>query len=536
MEGVLEVHLVIALFLLLILCCQQETPDNVSVLSMIILSACGLLYKISFGMLSLCMLLVLLASLFVRKITGVTKIIIGLTGYGSILYVLFAATSGSSDLITYLRLGLETLSKYSEIMIRNMPYSPPNYIVALVYGATGTVLAWQAAKQMAGRAASLCLMTGYLGALLFLFKHGFVRSDLSHMKMFYSSVTPFIAILAVISFSGFNTKVKSEKGLLCSAVLIPSVIFGIMLTFLPGKNSPVHLAKNWLTCGNRIVAGIKGQSPENYSSKRVFIRNTHPQLFSFLNEYGRKFSVKGMTPHITFYPWELMYFEGVEGYDLAPSPSLQLYSTGPHSKAHRMEAAFLSSTHRPDIVVIGPKAIDDRSPLSELSDLIQPLYSHYQVAAVVEEFTILEANEAGISKDTAVQYTETPRGVPGEFLHISLDQQGAVSTLWRVASTFFKSPELSVVVTMTFGNGENVEYELRGYVSQLQGGVFFSPETVPEFFSSHFRTSAQMPNKVLQSTSTIKSAAAELHRSGGFWNLPAIAPKVPLQVKYCTFN
>jgi hypothetical protein len=536
LEGVLEVHLVIALFLMLISCCQQETPGNFSILSIIILSACGLLYKISFGMLSLCTLVVLLASLFVRNKINGTKIGLCLAGYGSILYVLFVATSGSQDLITYLRLGLETSGRYSEIMIRNMSYSPPNYIVALVYGAAGSVLAWQAARKMAGKAAALCLMTAYLGALLFLFKFGFVRADLAHMKLFYSSATPFIAVLAVIAFSGFNTKATSVRVLLCLAALIPCVIFGIMLTLLPGENSPAHLAKNWLTCGNRIVAGIKGHNPEKFALKRAFIRNTHPQLFYFLNEIARTFGAGGRKPRITFYPWELMYFEGVEGYDWAPSPSLQLYATGPHSITHRLEAGFLSSAHRPDFVVIGPGSVDDRSPVSELTDLLQPLYSHFRVIAIFDGFTILEASEAGKSTDTAVRYTKTPQGLPGEFLRIDFDQQEAVSTLWRVASTFFKAPELSVVVTMTLGNGAIVEYEWRGYVSQLQGGVFFSPEAVPDFLGSHLRTSPQLTNLLPRSTDTIKSAVAELRRSDGFWNLPVISRRVPLNVKFCTFN
>lgn len=223
MDGVLEVHLIIALFLLLLLCCLQEMPDNVSIVSMVILSACGFLYKILFGMLSLFMLVLLLASLFVRKKIGGTKIILYLAGYGTVLYVLFAATSGSLDLITYILLGLETSSKYSEIMVRNMSYSPPNYIVALVYIAAGTVLAWQASNKMAGRVASLCLMTAYFGAMLLLFKHGFVRADLSHMRLFYSCVTPFLAILAVVSYRGLKTKATSEKVSLWLASLILSL-------------------------------------------------------------------------------------------------------------------------------------------------------------------------------------------------------------------------------------------------------------------------------------------------------------------------
>lgn len=192
---------------------------------------------------------------------------------------------------------------------------------------------------------------------------------------------------------------------------------------------------------------------------------------------------------------------------------------------------------RPDVVVIGPSAIDDRSPVSELTDLLPHLYSHYRVAAVVDGFTILEADESGKSQDTVIRYSETPTGVAGEFLRISIDQPAAVNKLlWRLVSTVFKSPELSVVVTMTLSNGEKMEYAWRGYLSQLQGGVLFSPETVPEFFGSHFRTSEHAIHSLPHSAGSIKSAVAELRRSVGFWNVPVIPHVVPLKVKYCSFK
>lgn len=537
MDGVQEVHLVIAVLLLLVSCCLQETADNVSIISLVFLSACGVLYKISFGILSLFMLVVLLASLFAGRKIGGRETLLYLAGYVAILYVLFVGTSASFDLFTYIRLGLETSGKYSEIMIRNMPYSPPNYIVALLYGTAGSVLAWQASKKMAGRAATLCLIAAYLGSMLMLFKHGFVRADLSHMKLFYGCVTPFLAILAMVSFSGYGTKAAAEKVSLCSAFMVFLVIFAVMLKFLPGETGPKTVLKNWLTCGHRIVAGIKGQSPEEFPSKRVFVKNSQPQLFSFLNDHARTFAGKGRKPRIAFYPWELLYFEGVEGYDLAPSPSLQIYSAGPHSRAHRLEAEFLSSSRRPDVVVIGPGAIDDRSPVSELTDLLPPLYSHYRVSAVVEGFTILEAKETIKSPDTVIRITEKPQEIPGEFLRISFDQPGVVNRLiWRLATTLFKSPELHVVVTMTHADNERREYVWRGYLSQLQSGIFYSPDDIPEFFRSSFGASVKMPASSPQYSSVIKNATAELRRSGGFWNLPVFPRAVPLKIQYCSFN
>jgi hypothetical protein len=188
-------------------------------------------------------------------------------------------------------------------------------------------------------------------------------------------------------------------------------------------------------------------------------------------------------------------------------------------------------------VVIGPASIDDRSPVSELTDLMQPLYSHYRVIDVVEGFTILEASEAGKTPDRVIRYTETPQGLPGEFLRISFDQPGAVNRLfWRLAATLFKSPELYVVVTMTFDNNEKVEYAWRGYLSQLQGGIFYSPAGIPEFFGSTFAASAKTPDSLQRNSATIKSAVAEVRRSGGFWNLPVFPRVVPLKVRYCSFR
>jgi hypothetical protein len=536
MDDSPELFLIIALFLLLLSCCLQEKPDNFSVISMIMLSACGLLYKFSFGILSSFTLVVLFASLIIGKRISARKLLFCLAGYVTLLYAMFVATSGSFHLCTYLILGLETSGKYSEIMTRNMPYSPAGYIVALVYLVSGSVLAWLASKRMVGAGAALCLIISYLGAMLLLFKHGFVRADFAHIKLFYGSVTSINAMLALTAFTRFNKKSTGERVLLCSAALVLLVIYAVMIRSHHKEINPANFPKNWLTCGNRIVAGIQGQSPARFQAKKEFVRNSQPQLFSWLNDYSRSNRIKRRKPRITFYPWELMFFEGVEGFDLAPSPSLQLYSTGPHSQAHRKEAGFLESGNRPDIVVIGPGSIDDRSPVSELTDLLLPLYAHYQLIAVVEGFNIFEAHEGEKSSDAVIRCTGTPQGAAGEFLRISLDQPDSVNRLyWRLAATFFKSPELYVVVTITYVNNEKIEYGWRGYVSQLQDGVYISPLEMPDFFCSSFRISATMPHPLPRTTVSIKSAVAELRRSSGFWNLPVIPQVVPLKVRFCSF-
>jgi hypothetical protein len=167
---------------------------------------------------------------------------------------------------------------------------------------------------------------------------------------------------------------------------------------------------------------------------------------------------------------------------------------------------------------------------------LPPLYAHYRVAAVVDDFTILEVDEPGETSRPVIQLVETPAKA-GDFICISANHSQFVdNTLWRLVSTLFKSPELSVVVTITDLSGETLEYVWRGYLSQLQGGVLFSPETVPEFFMSHFRTKGAMAPLLSRNRSQIRSAVALLRRRGGFWNLPVAPRALPLKVEYVSFR
>lgn len=537
METSLDVHLFLALFLLLLSCCLRQSPDVASMVSLTVLSACGMLYKFSFGMLSLFTLALLLLSLFLGRRIEARALLCYCLGYLGALYGLFVALTGSGDLLTYLALGLETAGLYSQIMIKNKPFSPPLYLVGALFLAAGSVLAWQAAKKAPLRCGTLCLAGFYLGASLLLYKHGFVRADQGHMKLFYASVTPMLALLGLVAWAGFTAKGRGEKLLIGCSSLTVAAIYAIMLAILPGDTGAADLPGNWGSCGNRLAEGVKGQNPEEYAAKIASVRESLPLLFSRLNQHARSFESSGRKPRITFYPWELLLFEGVAGYDLAPSPSLQLYSSGPNSKVHRLEADFLSSERRPDVVVIGPDAIDSRSPVSELTTLLPPLYAHYQVIDVVDGYTILSANRSGKSPDAVIRHSETPQGAESEFLRISTHHAAPVNRLfWGLASTLFKAPELSVVVTMKYSNEETVEYTWRGYLGQLQDGVFFAPEGVAEFMASSF---ASAPNASLpkpRDSVTLQGASAQLRRNDGFWNLPVIPKSLPLKVSYCSYR
>lgn len=528
MEGSQEVHLVLALFLVLLSCSLGAAPATLSICSLVLVAACCLLYKISLGVLALFVLVLVLASLLARRRIGAATLALALSGYLALLYALFLATSGSHDLLNYLGLGLETAGKYSEIMIANLPYSPPNYLIALLYLAAAGVPAWAAARKVAGRAPRLCLVAALFGMALLLFKQGFVRADLAHARLFYSCVTPCIALLLLVSWGGFRARPRWRQALLASASLLIVLVYLVMLKFLPGDAGPVSLARNWFTLGHRLVAAARGEDPAQFAAKVAFIAQGQPQLFARLNQIGRESSPKGRRPSIAFYPWELLLFEGVRGFDLAPPPSLQLYADGPGSRLHALEAGLLASPQRPDLVVLGPGAIDQRSPVSELTDLLPPLWSYYHLVDLVDGYAILRANEGGKASGRAPR-AATPPG-SGEFFRVALDAEPAAGPLWRLATVLFKAPEQTVVLTVTSGDGQRTQYAWRGYLSQLRRGVFFSPQDLPEFLASSF--GGQARHLPAAGSAGVTGAVAELRRAAGFWNLPVTPERLPLKVEH----
>lgn len=94
MEGSQEGHFVIALFFILIAGCLRATPDIPGIVLIIILGVCGLLYKLSLGMMSLFTLSVLLVSLCIGKKIGGRVAALCLAGYLALLYALFVSLLG----------------------------------------------------------------------------------------------------------------------------------------------------------------------------------------------------------------------------------------------------------------------------------------------------------------------------------------------------------------------------------------------------------------------------------------------------------
>jgi hypothetical protein len=330
-----------------------------------------------------------------------------------------------------------------------------------------------------------------------------------------------------------------SKALLVTSIVMLVMVYGVMMSMFRDDFTITALIGNWKSMGSVIAYGLRGQDPREFEEKVAAVRSRHLDLFSYLNKRGMELAAKGRKPSITFYPWEVMFMEGVEGFELKPSPALQLYATGPGSEAHRLEANFLSSAQRPDIVVVGPKAIDMRSPVSELTDLLPHLYAGYRVAAVIDQYTILESREPGASAAAVVRHYGKPRGVPNEFMLLKLDPtQFPNRFLWRVATTLFKAPELSISITWKNRQNQLFVSIFRGYIGQLEKGIFFSPADLPDFFRNTFAKSEGgyniMPSGGVYNQ--IVEATAELSKDGGGWNLPVVPERLPLVVEFCSFQ
>ena len=504
----------------------------------LILSCIGVNYKFSFGLMSSFCFWVAIAYAFSAKTIGKKGVFLFLGAYGVLVYTLFVLTSGGFDIRTYLMMGQEISVKYSEIMIRDDQFFVVRIIMVLAYISSSLLMLWFVARKME-RKASIFFMISILGVQFLLFKHGFVRSDRGHILGYYYSTFPFIVIIAFSAFSSFRENTISNKVLLAMASIILVLVYGSTMSMLRIDFTMMALIEDWKSMGSGIIYGLQGQSPEEFKQKSTAVRNNHAALFSYLDKCGAKLTKEGRKPTITFYPWEVMFMEGVERFEPKPSPSIQLYATGPGSKAHQLEAAFLASKQRPSVVVIGPKTIDGRSPVSELTDLLPQLYAKYMVSSVIEGYTVFEERKSSASNTVIVQKYNKPTGSPNEFMLIKLNPTQFHDTLIRsIVTTLFKAPELSVTVSWRNLQNNLQQTTFRGYISQLEKGVFFYPGELPDFFTHVFDKSETAVGYITSEgqDNRIVEASAELFRNEGWWNFPVIQERIPLNIEYCSFK
>lgn len=509
------------------------------IIILMLLSCIGVNYKFSFGIMStFCFIAATLYGTFSKPL-GRNKMwpLIMFGAYCIITYGLFVVTSGSFNIGTYLKMGQEISVKYSEIMVRDGKLFIVMIILVFIYICSSIAVLWAISRKMKKRE-SFFFIISMLGVQYLLFKHGFVRADKGHILPYYYSTFPFIIVLALTTAcSNFKINTSKYKALLLTAIMLLVVVYGVTMKVYRDDFALTALFGGWKSVVSSIASGLRGQPPQKFEQKVAIVRGRHVGLYSYLNNRAKELAANGRKPSITFYPWEVMFMEGVEGFELKPSPSLQLYATGPGSKAHELEADFLSSPQRPDFVVVGPKAIDGRSPVSALTDLLPPLYSGYRVSAVIDQYTILESRKPEASAATAVRHYGRSSGGPDEFMLIKLDpEQFNKSFYWRIVTTLFKAPKLSVSITWKNRQNQTERALFRSYICQLEKGIYFYPAELTDFFSNTFASSEGTNRHTSEIDHEFIDAKAELLKNGGGINLSVVPEQLPLHVEFCSFQ
>lgn len=508
---------------------------------LMMLSILGLCSKFSFGILStLCFAVALVHALVSKYITGRQMLSI-ISVFLLLIFTLFVATSGSFNIIKYFVLGLEVSDKYSEVMVSNI-IPLPFYGYGILFATGGLVIGLIAVSRLP-KYTAVSFFISLLASVFLLFKHGHVRADI-HVFLFYVSLAPFLILLGMIAYSVYRSNPSRSQItcvvlLLCMCIVISFPIIAPMIY----KDGFILITNSWKKMGEQFKAGFRGQDPGDFTRKVAKLKSRHEQLFAILNNESLLFVKSGKKPSITFYPWEMMFAEAVEGAVLMPSPGLQLYTTGPHSKIHQLEADFLTSKTRPDILVIGSQMIDGRNSVTEYTNLLPSLYSHYRVLAAIEDYVVLESSAISNNSSASIICSEMSQGVQGEFLQLKLKPMGTqYEVLWRIATLFFKSPELTVKIQGKKQQNKDMTFSFRGYLTQLKKGVYVYHGTINDLILTNFKHTEIMDYLLRDKKSPYKlpeliiEATATIVRNDGLWNLPVTPRLMPLDVQFCSFE
>lgn len=510
------------------------------------LSIIGLLYKFSLGILTtICFLSAVMDAIISRKLVLKHAAYI-LISYLLLMLSVFALTSGSLNILKYFFLGVEVSSKYSEILSAHFPPIPYVYGFALLYVSGGLIVGKIAASGLP-KNSSLSFFVCLLATFFLLFKHGHVRPD-SHLINFYGDLSAFFVILVALAVAEYVRAPNLRKFVVLSlSVLISTSVFLYTTTALGKQYKWLSnsIASSWINIGERYNSGFRGRYIKGSLTTSESLRSRHEKLFSLLNSQCKTSMDAGKKTSITFFPWELVFAEVVEGCTWKPFPQLQIYSAGPQSKLAQLDAIFLTSQDRPDIVVLGSRTIDNRNSVSEYTNVLPALYSNYSVSGVTDDYVVLHANDSFRHEASAIVCSENPRDLQGEFLQLKSGPIGYGNDfLWKIGTVLFKAPLLTVSVVAKDRQGSDISFSFRGYLSQLREGVYVSNEPVVRLVQRTFRQSAPLNEEAtnqagansLSAEQYFSEATAILSRDDGAWNLPVIPQRIPLQVKFCAFK
>jgi|GEM_PF-6256171 len=493
-------------------------------INLLLLAVIGILYKFSFGIIAfliflLSILLPLFESLFFKKdfkknlLISIYFILAFTIGSISLFYLL----TGSWDLLRYIYYSFEIVSVYSEIMIFS-EYGILVYIFGVILSIYTLLLSFMAYSNKKNSWNFTVFIISISLSIFLLYKSGFVRADGGHIFTFFSII--FAVCTLLYSILLINSAIKNWIPNLIIFILpclIPTLLIYInnhnlsSITPFNSFNTYKNNIRNifYLNKINQCTENKKTNSLSKFKSENKTLSETLDNLCS-----------NGETKRITFYPSEIIYSELNNSCKLQTSPSLQLYSIGPNTNLMMKETKFLSSEARPDIVIVGSETLDNRNSLSEFTNIFPVLLNNYDFVAYQNEFTVLKSRKK--SKNKTINCLAEGKG---DFLKVSLNNTKKSNFIWKLTKIFFKSPQTNINLLIYLNNNERIVKQYRGYVSQLQKGVYISSFPMNILLSEKFLTNSK-----------ITHADAVLQKDKNFWNLPIIPSSQKLDVEYCSIK
>jgi hypothetical protein len=513
---------------------------------LMVLSIIGLLYKFSFGMLATAGLLIALAHAKITDALSSRHVIFLIVLYLAALFALFTITSGSTDIIRYFRLEMEISDKYSEIMSSHRPFMPFQYSFALLYAAAGIVFGLVASSRLP-KITAIAFLASLSVIIFLLFKHGHVRLDNWHIALFYGNLASLNLILIMLAISNARSDL-SKKRVYFVIILAITIMFAASFAHENPAFKDRPVVRNLTKSINKAGMVIKGGHPSGTAEKSALLKLRYEPLFSFLGSECSDIAATGKRPTITFYPWQLMFAEAADGCTLSPAPGLQICTPGPHSRLQQLEAEFLSSDKRPEIIVIGEQSLDGRNSVSEYTDLLAVLYRYYEITASintpVNNFVVLKRSKLPI-KDSEVLVCKEEEGKDAAFIFFLKQEELPAyhDAIWHMTKFLFKAPEMVVLLSGIDRGGLPAIYAFRAFHSQLSKGVYLSQDNIVAVIQRSFRWSEEHSNSSYKDSALsmyksfdLRGVSASVRRMEGLHNLPVVPSESALSVKYCTFR
>lgn len=192
----------------------------------------------------------------------------------------------------------------------------------------------------------------------FVYKHGFVRQD-THMFSFYST------IFYVVGFIYLFSKKELSKKILNVFVSITILSLLFLYTYKEARSAnPISIAIYNISC----LINFKQDTDTN-------LRQRENIYSSLVLPKDWRNEIKDSP--IEILPGELVYIQANNGLNWRPNPILQLYSVYTQ-KLDMISADSFNSIKRPDFILLGFEAIDDRNMFLDTPATFNSIFSSYE--------------------------------------------------------------------------------------------------------------------------------------------------------------